>query len=269
MPASTRHRRTRAADRRRVNLIRGYVDAYVRRHGHGKAAADLGVSRQTLWRFLERGHMGRSLPQAVLNAVDGNPDALYAATWQLYASPEEQMRADAIRPLPKGLEHALLLLAATPLTTAWELSCIGRIPLSTIRDRLERLTERGLVDSVQHRVSVLGPHAQRRCFLTSKGIIAGGAATEGREHFLSLYPVSRQWFRILAERLDAVAVIHHVAASSPRPTSTGIPCASTTTARVPTTPCSPSPAAAPSAWCATARPCPTPTCATDSGAWSV
>ena len=181
MPARTSRRSTRGANRRPINLMRGYVYAYVRRHGRAKATADLGVSRQTLWRFLERGHIGRSLPRAVLNTVDGNPDALYPATWQLYASSEQQMRADAVRPLPRGLRHALLLLAATPLATAWELSHIGRIPLSTIRDRLERLAERGLAGSVAHRTSALGPHAQRRYFPTPKGIIAGGAATEGRD----------------------------------------------------------------------------------------
>ena len=34
----------------------------------------------------------------------------------------------------------------------------------------------------------------------------------GTERFLSEYPVSREWFRILTERLDAVAVLYHVAA---------------------------------------------------------
>ena len=41
---------------------------------------------------------------------------------------------------------------------------------------------------------------------------AAGAATEGRAHMLRAYPVSKQWFRLLAERLDAVAVLYGVAA---------------------------------------------------------
>ena len=56
--------------------IRDYVRAYERRHGRGKTAEDLGVSRHTLWRFLERGHTGRIVPSAVLNAVGGNIAAL-------------------------------------------------------------------------------------------------------------------------------------------------------------------------------------------------
>ena len=36
-------------------------------------------------------------------------------------------------------------------------------------------------------------------------------ATEGEERMLRAYPVSRQWFRLLAGRLDAVAVLHRVA----------------------------------------------------------
>ena len=47
---------------------------------------------------------------------------------------------------------------------------------------------------------------------TEKGVTAAGAATKGREHMLRAYPVSKQWFRLLAERLDAVAVLHRVAA---------------------------------------------------------
>ena len=106
----------------------------------------------------------------------------------------------------------LLLLCATPLATVDELSRFGRLPTSTLRDRLKKLTERGLVDSVPHLLSVLGTRPQRRYFPTEKGVIAAGAATKGRAHMLQSYPVSKQWFRLLAERLDAVAVLHRVAA---------------------------------------------------------
>ena len=68
------------------------------------------------------------------------------------------------------------------------------------------------MDSVPHHLSVLGTRPQRRYFPTEKGVTAAGAATKGREHMLRTYPVSKQWFRLLAERLDAVAVLHRVAA---------------------------------------------------------
>ena len=83
---------------------------------------------------------------------------------------------------------------------------------STLRDRLKKLTERGLVDSVPHHQSVLGSRPQRRYFPTKKGVTAAGAATKGRAHMLRAYPVSKQWSRILAERLDAVAVLYRAAA---------------------------------------------------------
>ena len=192
--------------------VRGYVRAYERQHGRRKTAEDLGVSRHTLWRFLERGHLGRAVPSAVLNAVGGSVTALEAATLEIIIDLEGLRHDPALRPLREGLEEALLLLCATPLATVDELSRFGRLPTSTLRDRLKKLTERGLVDSVPHHLSVLGSRPQRRYFPTEKGVTAAGAATKGREHMLQSYPVSKQWFRLLAERLDAVAVLHRVAA---------------------------------------------------------
>ncbi len=192
--------------------VRGYVRAYASLHGRRKAAEYLGVSRHTLWRFLERGHMGRALPSAVLTSVGGSVREIEAATFELIIDLEGLRPDPALRSLRQGLEEALLLLCATPLATVDELSRFGRIPASTLRDRLTKLTERGLVDSVAHHLSVLGSRPQRRYFPTEKGVTAAGAATKGREHMLRAYPVSKQWFRLLAERLDAMAVLHRVAA---------------------------------------------------------
>ena len=192
--------------------IRDYVRAYERRHGRRKTAEALGVSSHTLWRFLERGHVGRAVPSAVLNSVGGNMAALKAATLEIVIDLEDLRPDPALRPLQEGLEEALLLLCATPLATVDELSRFGRVPASTLRDGLEKLAKRGLVDSVPHHLSVLGTRQQRRYFPTEKGVTAGGAATKGQAHMLWAYPVSKQWFRLLAERLDAVAVLYRVAA---------------------------------------------------------
>ena len=192
--------------------VRAYVRAYERRHGRRKAAEDLGVSRHTLWRFLERGHGGRAVTSAVLNAVGGSVTAVEAATFEIIIDLEGLRPDPALRPLRKGLKKALLLLCATPLATVEELSRFGRVPASTLRERLEKLTERGLADSVPHHLSVLGARPQRRHFPTAKGVIAGAMATKGQAHMLRAYPVSKQWFRLLAERLDAVAVLYRVAA---------------------------------------------------------
>ena len=63
------------------DAIRDYVRTYVLWHGRAKAAETFGVSRHTLWRCLERGHLGKSLPRAVIRAVGDNPDAIDAAAW--------------------------------------------------------------------------------------------------------------------------------------------------------------------------------------------
>ena len=195
-----------------MKAVRGYVRAYASLHGRRKAAEDLGVSRHTLWRFLERGHTGRSVPSAVLSSVGGSVRAIEAATFEIIIDLEGLRPDPALRSLRQGLEEALLLLCAAPMATVDDLSRFSRIPVSTLRDRLKKLAERGLVDSVPHHLSVLGTRPQRRYFPTEKGVTAAGAATKGRNHMLRSYPVSKQWFRLLAERLDAVAVLHRVAA---------------------------------------------------------
>ena len=192
--------------------VREYVRAYASLHGRREAAEHLGVSRHTLWRFLERGHMGYAVPQAVLNNVGESARAIGEATFELIIDLEGLRPDPALRSLRQGLERALLLLCATPLATVEDLARFGSVPASTLRDRLKKLTERGLVDSVPHHLSVLGTRPQRRYFPTEKGVIAGAMATKGRNHMLRAYPVSKQWFRLLTERMDAVAVLHRVAA---------------------------------------------------------
>ena len=100
-------------DLRRAVL--GYVRAYASLHGRRKAAEDLGVSRHTLWRFLERGHMGRAVPSAVLSSVGGSVRAIEAATFEIIVDLEGLRPDPALRSLRQGLEEALLLLCAAPL----------------------------------------------------------------------------------------------------------------------------------------------------------
>ena len=195
-----------------MRAIRDYVRAYEWRHGRRKTAKVLGVSRHTLWRFLERGHRGRAVPSAVLSSVGGNITALEAATLEIIIDLRGWRSDPALRPLSESLEEALLLLCAAPLTTVDELSRFGRVPASTLRERLEKLAKRSLVSSVPHHLSILGARPKLRYFPTEKGVIAGGAATKGQAHMLRAYPVSKQWFRLLTERLDAVAVLYRIAA---------------------------------------------------------
>ena len=189
--------------------VRHYVRAYASLHGRRKAAEHLGVSRHTLWRFLERGHVGRSVPSAVLSSVGGSVRAIEAARLKIVIDLEGLRPDPALRSLRQGLEEAILLLCATPLATVEELSHFSRVPASTLRDQLKKLTGRGLVDSVPHHLSALGARPQRRYFPTHKGVLAGGVATKGQAHMLRAYPVSKQWFRLLAERLDGGDAVEH------------------------------------------------------------
>ncbi len=207
--------------------VRDYVRTYAVLHGKAKAAETLGVSRHTLWRFLARGHTGRAIPRAVMDSVGRSVEEVEAARETLIAEVRlwettERRLADNGRAngtasgsigLSLGLEDSLRLLCAAPLATVDELSRFGRVPASTLRDRLKKLAVRGLADSVSHHLSVLGPHPKRRYFPTERGIVAGGRIEHGAEYFLTEYPVSKQWFRLLAERLDAVAVLYRVAAT--------------------------------------------------------
>ena len=195
------------------DAIGDYVRTYVLWHGRAKATETFGVSRYTLWRFLERGRLGKSLPRAVIESVGDDPDVIDAATWAMTAVRQVRRRAAANpKPLAETLEDTLRLLCAAPLAAVEELSAFGWIPATTLRRRLAKLAQTGLVDSVVHHLGDLGANPRRRYFPTEKGIETAANVEHGTEIFLSEYPVSREWFRLLTDRLDAVAVLYHVAA---------------------------------------------------------
>ncbi|MCY3880648.1 MAG: replication-relaxation family protein [Chloroflexi bacterium] len=197
---------------RLADAVGDYLRAHIERHGRKVTAAAFGVSRHTLWRFLERGQSGRALPRAVLDRVGPDLDAVDAATQALLARPSPAPTREA-RPsrLPARLAETLLDLCATPLATVSELASFTREPVSSLRDRLDRLRRRGLTDRRPHRLAALGERPQWRWFPTADGIAAAEKASDGDGDLLRTAPVSRQWFRLLAERLDSVAIIYRVA----------------------------------------------------------
>ena len=86
------------------DAIRSYVRTYALWHGRQQAAETFGVSRHTLWRFLERGHMGRAVPCAVIDAVGGSAQAIEAATRELVVRRPVRRRDPAPRLLsPRSL----------------------------------------------------------------------------------------------------------------------------------------------------------------------
>ncbi len=201
------------------DAIREYLRIYVLWRGIGRTTETFGVSRHTLWRFLRRGQSSRALPRVVMSIVGDSVEVLDAATWAVTAVEGVLARRPAPKPpvltphlRRQALEDTLLLLCATPLATVDELSRFGRIPASTLRDRLKKLARMGMADSVSHSLTFLGPHPHLRYFPTEKGIDAGAMVEHGTETFLREYPVSRQWFKLLADRLDAVAMLYRAAA---------------------------------------------------------
>ena len=101
--------------------VRDYVRTYAVLHGKSKAAEALGVSRHTLWRFLNRGHTGRAIPRAVLERVAGSAEALDDAEERLILQAQARRRLKdggpvaerrTPRPLREGLEDTLRLLRA-------------------------------------------------------------------------------------------------------------------------------------------------------------
>ena len=202
------------SDQQLIDAIWVYLNVGTHKHGQQRTAERFGVSRQTLWRFLERDEVGRRLPRAVLSSVGDSVEALVAATDSLIAESSPQSRPESIESagiLSSGLRNALLGLCEAPLTTAGELAQLTRVPASTLREQLAKLSERGLADSRPHRLDVLGARPQRRYFPTPAGIRALADDEDDAQRLLHTYPVSKQWFRLLAERLDSVAVLYNVA----------------------------------------------------------
>ena len=200
------------------DAIREYLRTYVLWRDIKQATETFGVSRHTLWRYLRRSHTSRALPRAVMGIVGDSVEVLEAATWaiptveRVVASRPAPKPVRSPYPLSQALEDTLLLLCATPLATVEELSRFGRISASTLRDRLKKLGKMGMADSVSHSLNVLGPHPHLRYFPTEKGIDAGARVEWGPKTFLREYPVSKQWYRLLADRLDAVAMLYQAAA---------------------------------------------------------
>ena len=191
--------------------IRLYVDAYVLRHGRVRAASNLDVSRHTLWRFLDRRSAGRAVLQAVIARFGADPRRIDEARYAVLAKPTESFDPRSPETISYPLWQTLMMICRTPLITVEDLSELRHVPQSTLRDRLQTLKSYGYAASVQHRLRQFGPRPQLRWYPTQEGVreaVGDGELIK----FLRVRPVSRQWFRLLAERLDSIAVIYRIAA---------------------------------------------------------
>ncbi|MXV79889.1 MAG: hypothetical protein F4007_04430 [Chloroflexi bacterium] len=195
-----------------IAAVREYLRTRAWRRGVQGTADECGVSRSTLWRFLWTEHVSPTLVAAVTAEVG-------ASAWELRRAAERlrptsgAVDAHQLRPRLTGADKQTIeALCHTPLATVDEMAAFVRLPANTLRERLARLARRGLADSRPHRLQLVGVRPQRRFFPTREGVVGlAGGSRAGIERLMRLYPVSRQWCRVLAERLDAVAALYRVA----------------------------------------------------------
>jgi hypothetical protein len=196
-----------------IDAIGDYLLAHIERHGHARTAEAFGVSRHTLWRFLERGQPGRALPRAVMREAGDTPGKLAAATRALAGDARRAPLARSRTPrLTQALRETLELVCETPFASAEELSRLKRVPNSTLREQLGKLRGMGLVASHPHRLAMLTGHPVRRFIPTATAIAVLADDDHAYKELLRRHPVSRQWLRLLAERLDGVALVYELAA---------------------------------------------------------
>ena len=203
---------TQPHDPELLNAIRDYLRSHAERRGQQQTAERYGVSRYTLWRFLRKDHVSPRLIAAVTAEVGDSIGLLRWATTRLDDIGAQRRSVAVRRRLTPADAQTLEILCHTPLATVDELSAFIRLPANTIRERLARLSSRALAGSRAHRLQLLGARPQQRFFPTRDGIVAAAGSESACERLLGLYPVSRQWFRVLAERLDSVALLYQVAA---------------------------------------------------------
>ena len=195
-----------------IEAVREYLRTRAWRRGAQRTADQYSVSRSTLWRFLWTKHVSPKLVAAVTAEVG-------ESTWELRRAAERlrpmsgAVDAYQLRPRLTGADKQTIeALCHTPLSTVDEMAAFIRLPANTLRERLARLAGKRLADSRPHRLQLLGARPQRRFFPTREGVVGlAGGSRAGIERLMRLYPVSRQWCRVLAERLDAVAALYRVA----------------------------------------------------------
>lgn len=111
----------------------------------------------------------------------------------------------------REIEHDLLrLVAELPLVDRIELALLSRWSERAVYQRLGDLRRAGLVEDLPHASELIRP--TRRFLLSARGIERLALTTDrSREMLLRDHPISEQWRRMLAGRLDAAAVIYRLA----------------------------------------------------------
>ena len=104
----------------------------------------------------------------------------------------------------------LRLLAAMPFLDRLAMADLSGLSRSAVYDAVGRLEGSGLADSIPH-ASEFTPPARRYC-LTADGVRKlARCENVAVDELLRSLPASRQWRRVLLQRLDALAVTHRLA----------------------------------------------------------
>ena len=98
---------------------------------------------------------------------------------------------------------------------------LDRLELAALSGRADRTTYNAVADLERRRLAASLPHATdllrttQRFYVTAAGLrYLASADGMSLDRLLHVYPVSAQWRRILLERLDAVAVVYRLAATT-------------------------------------------------------
>ena len=111
--------------------------------------------------------------------------------------------------LVRGDAALLSLLASMPFLDRLELAAVSGRSRAAVYERVGRMSEAGLLDSLVHSTELIPP--TRRFCLTAQGVRRLAALREApAAQLLRRHPVSEQWRRLLLERLDAVAAVYRL-----------------------------------------------------------
>ena len=117
--------------------------------------------------------------------------------------------------LARGDAALLSLLASMPFLDRLELAAVSGRSRAAVYERVGRMSEAGLVDSLVHSTGLIPP--TRRFCLTAQGVRRLAALREApAAQLLRRHPVSEQWRRLLLERLDAVAAVYRLCETAAR-----------------------------------------------------
>ncbi len=115
--------------------------------------------------------------------------------------------------LYEGDIELLRTLAAAPFLDRSELAALSGRSRAAVYERVDLMSEAGLLDSVTHATALLQP--TRRYCLTARGVRRLAAEEQSPViRLLRTRPVSEQWRRLLLQRLDAVAAIYRLTESA-------------------------------------------------------